>query len=105
VQRVRERGGGGWQDDDRSREERLCRKAELHFGLALPPELGAPVVERALACLQMADHEVAPVIDWRVAHARQELADLEVSALPASEKQRLMEERRAIIDAHERKQR
>jgi hypothetical protein len=35
-------------------------------------------VERALACLEMADDEVAPVIDWRIAHARQELADLRV---------------------------
>ena len=28
------------------REERLCRRAELDFGRALPDELGAPVVER-----------------------------------------------------------
>ena len=27
---------------DRAREERLCRRAELEFGLALPRELGAP---------------------------------------------------------------
>ena len=101
VGRVRERSGGRWEDRDRAREERLCRKAELHFGLALPPGLGAPVVERAVACLEMADDEVAPVIDWRVAHARQELADLEASALPADVKQRLMDERRAIIEAHE----
>lgn len=102
VSRIRERRGARWEDSDRAREERLCRKAELHFGLAIPPELGTPVVERALACLQMADNEVAPVIDWRVAHARQELADLEVSALPAGLKQRLIDERRAIIDAHEK---
>jgi hypothetical protein len=67
--------GGQAFEDDRSREERLCRKAELAFGLSLPSELGAPVVERALACLELADEEVAPVIDWRIAHARQEQAD------------------------------
>lgn len=55
---------------DRAREERLCRRAELAFGLALPPELGAPVVERALASLALDDAEVAPVIDSRVAAAR-----------------------------------
>ena len=75
VSRMRETLHGQGHDDDRSREERLCRKAELQFGLALPPELGAPVVERALACLDLADEEVAPVIDWRIAHARQEQAD------------------------------
>jgi hypothetical protein len=96
--RIREVRGARGQDTDRAREERLCRKAELQFGLALPPELGAPVVERALACLEMADDEVAPVIDWRIAHARKELADLEAASLPASLKQRLMNERRAIID-------
>ena len=75
VSRMRDAGGGVAQETDRSREERLCRKAELQFGLSLPPELGAPVVERAIACLELADEEVAPVIDWRIAHARQEQAD------------------------------
>ena len=75
VSRMRDVLGGGAQDGDRSREERLCRKAELQFGRSLPSELGAPVVERALACLDLADEEVAPVIDWRIAHARQEQAD------------------------------
>lgn len=56
---------------DRAREERLCRRAELEFGESLPPALGAPVVERALASLQLADQDVAPVIDWRVAMERQ----------------------------------
>lgn len=102
VSRFGARGGVRWDERDRAREERLCRKAELQFGLALPPDLGAPVIERALACLEMADHEVAPVIDWRVANARKELADIEASALPAEQKQRMMDERRAIIDAHER---
>lgn len=60
---------------DRAREERLCRKAELAFGLSLPESLGAPVVERALASLQLADQEVAPEIDWRLARARQDAVD------------------------------
>lgn len=60
---------------DRAREERLCRRAELAFGRALPAALGAPVIERALASLEMADHDVAPAIDWQVARARQEAAD------------------------------
>lgn len=64
---------------DRAREERLCRKAELEFGLALPESLGAPVVERALASLQLADQEVAPDIDWRLARARQDAVDRNAS--------------------------
>ena len=60
---------------DLAREERICRRAELDFGLALPPELGAPVVERARASLELADEEVAPAIDWSVAMARQEAID------------------------------
>jgi hypothetical protein len=57
-------------DRDRAREERLCRQAELQFGLALPPDAGAPVVERAQQSLALADEEVAPEIDWRVAEQR-----------------------------------
>lgn len=55
---------------DRAREERLCRKAELAFGLALPPDLGAPVIERAMASLQLDDRDVAPTVDWREAERR-----------------------------------
>jgi hypothetical protein len=58
-----------------AREERLCRTAELDFGLALPPELGAPVVERARASLELGDGEVAPTIDWEVAGQRQAAVD------------------------------
>lgn len=39
-------------------EERLCRKAELAFGLRLPN--GAAVVERARASLSLPDQDVAP---------------------------------------------
>lgn len=55
---------------DRAREERLCRRAELEFGLALEPALGAPVVERARASLELSDREVAPEVDWRLAQQR-----------------------------------
>ena len=49
---------------DRAREERICRRAELEFGRSLPPHEGAPVIERALASLQLDDEGVAPGIDW-----------------------------------------
>lgn len=55
---------------DSAREERLCRRAELAFGQSLPPELGAPVIERALASLQLDDEGVAPAIDWSEAQRR-----------------------------------
>ncbi|MEP7344032.1 MAG: hypothetical protein ABI877_02135, partial [Gemmatimonadaceae bacterium] len=55
---------------DRAREERLCRRAELDFGRTLPPELGGPVIERAMQSLALADEEVAPAVDWTVAMQR-----------------------------------
>jgi len=63
------------QGRDRAREERLCRRAELEFGRALPAELGAPVVQRALESLQLADQDVAPAIDWNEALRRQNEID------------------------------
>jgi hypothetical protein len=60
---------------DPAREERICRRAELEFGLALPPDLGADVIERARASLMLADEDVAPVIDWREARRRQDMVD------------------------------
>jgi len=60
---------------DRAREERLCRRAELEFGESLPPELGAPVVQRALESLALADQDVAPAIDWSEALRRQNEID------------------------------
>jgi hypothetical protein len=60
-----------------AREERICRRAELDFGLALPKELGAPVVERAVASLELDDEGVAPTIDWSVAQRRQDAIDAE----------------------------
>jgi hypothetical protein len=64
---------------DPAREERICRHAELDFGLALPPELGAPVVERARATLTLDDRDVAPVIDWNV--AAQRISDVDRNAM------------------------
>jgi hypothetical protein len=61
--------------DAMTREERLCRRAELAFGLALPPELGAPVLERARASLALEDQDVAPVVDWGLAEQRQREID------------------------------
>lgn len=40
-------------------EERLCRRAELAFGLRLPD--GAAVVARARAALELSDREIAPL--------------------------------------------
>ena len=60
---------------DRAREERLCRRAELEFGRALPADLGAPVVQRALESLDLADQDVAPAIDWNEALRRQNEID------------------------------
>jgi hypothetical protein len=62
---------------DLAREERLCRRAELEFGRSLSPELGAPVIERALASLQLDDEGVAPTIDWSEAMRRQQAVDAE----------------------------
>ena len=75
VHRMRERLGFNGPDRDRAREERLCRRAELTFGRALPPDLGAPVIERALATLEMDDADVAPVIDPALAQARIDAVD------------------------------
>jgi hypothetical protein len=56
-----------------AREERLCRKAELELGLAVPD--GQAVIERAMASLTLDDVEVAPNVDWRVAAQRVAEAD------------------------------
>lgn len=60
---------------DRAREERLCRRAELEFGESLPPELGAPVIERAVQSLALEDNDVAPAVDWNEAMRRQNEID------------------------------
>lgn len=68
-------GGQSSAPDAMAREERLCRRAELAFGRALPAELGAPVIERAMATLTMADADVAPVVNWALAAERQRAVD------------------------------
>lgn len=72
---ARVHGMGVSEVRDRAHEERICRRAELEFGQALPPEIGAPVVERALASLELADQDVAPEIDWEEAMRRQAAID------------------------------
>ncbi|HET9423827.1 MAG TPA: hypothetical protein VFO55_00540 [Gemmatimonadaceae bacterium] len=59
--------------EDPARHERICRRAELNFGYAVPD--GGPVVDRALQTLALADDEVAPAIDWRQAARNIEIAD------------------------------
>jgi hypothetical protein len=53
---------------ERARHERICRRAELEWGLAVPS--GEPVVQRALESLALADEEVAPEVDWQEANRR-----------------------------------
>jgi hypothetical protein len=65
---------------DTAREERLCRRAELAFGQSLPPDLGEPVIERAVATLGLNDAGVAPAIDWSAAHAAKASADAQAIA-------------------------
>ncbi|MGH7623842.1 MAG: hypothetical protein ACREOJ_00810 [Gemmatimonadaceae bacterium] len=60
-------------EDQRYREERLCRKSEVEFGRAVPD--GEAVVARALEALRLSNEDVAPVIDWREAQRRIEQAD------------------------------
>jgi hypothetical protein len=61
--------------DEKAREERFCRRAEVEFGTLVPD--GGPVIARALESLAMADDEVAPEIDWDVARRRMVQADVE----------------------------
>ena len=62
---------------DRARHERICRRAELEGGLAVPD--GGPVVERALESLALDDEAVAPEVDWREAARRVAQVDREAS--------------------------
>jgi hypothetical protein len=57
-------------------EERLCRQAELEFGMAIPN--GEAIVQRALESLALGDADVAPVIDWQ--QAQQAIADVDARA-------------------------
>jgi hypothetical protein len=54
--------------EDRARQERFCRRAEIEFGELVPG--GDRVVERARATLAQSDEDVAPLIDPRLAARR-----------------------------------
>ena len=79
---------GPLPQEQRAREERLCRKAELELGLALPN--GAVVVERARFALGMTDQEVAPLVDWSEGARRVAAIDAEATShfsdVPASKR-------------------
>ena len=62
--------------DDRARQERFCRRAEIEFGGLVPG--GQVVVDRALAALGLDDAGVAPVIDPRL--AAQRIAEVDARA-------------------------
>jgi hypothetical protein len=68
---------GPLPQEQRAREERLCRRAELEFGRALPDGQSASVLQRARFALGMSDHEVAPAVDWTEGARRVASADAE----------------------------
>jgi hypothetical protein len=72
--------GVKYETTSAAKHERFCRRAEVEFGMLAPD--GAPVVERALASLESADDEVAPVIDWDVAGHRVAEADNAALRMP-----------------------
>lgn len=59
--------------EDRARQERFCRKAEIEFGRLVPD--GAAILDRAFQALALEDQDVAPVIDERLAAERVARAD------------------------------
>ncbi|HXN76892.1 MAG TPA: hypothetical protein VN876_09660 [Gemmatimonadaceae bacterium] len=59
--------------EDRARQERFCRRAEIEFGTEVPG--GERVVARAQWTSELSDDEVAPMIDPRVAAQRIALVD------------------------------
>ena len=63
--------------EDRARQERFCRRAEIEFGLLAPG--GERVVERAQWTAALADEDVAPVIDPNL--AAQRIAEVDRRAL------------------------
>jgi hypothetical protein len=54
--------------EDRARQERFCRRAEIEFGRLVPD--GGPVIERAEWTVEQSDEDVAPVIDPQIAARR-----------------------------------
>jgi hypothetical protein len=63
--------------EDRARQERFCRRAELEFGNLVPD--GYRVVERARWTVDQSDEDVAPVIDPNLAARR--IAEIDRQAL------------------------
>ena len=61
--------------EDRARQERFCRRAEIEFGLLVPD--GDRVVQRAQWSTEQSDEDVAPVIDPYLAARRIEDVDRE----------------------------
>ena len=68
LDRLAERYGVTPFSQARARHERICRRAELDFGRAVPD--GEPVVQRAIESMRLADEEVAPAIEWGEASRR-----------------------------------
>jgi hypothetical protein len=69
----------------RARHERICRRAELDWGRAVPD--GEPVVRRALESMALADEDVAPMVEWGEATRRVAAVDL-ASTLPPRQSDR-----------------
>jgi len=63
--------------EDRARQERFCRRAEIEFGQLVPN--GERVVERAKWSSELSDDDVAPVIDPVL--AAQRIAEVDREAL------------------------
>jgi hypothetical protein len=63
--------------EDRARQERFCRRAEIEFGMLVPN--GERVVERARWTSDLTDEEVAPRVDPRL--AAQRIAEVDRAAL------------------------
>ena len=63
--------------EDRARQERFCRRAEIEFGELVPN--GQKIVERAQWSAALSDEEVAPEIDPEL--AAQRIAEVDRAAL------------------------
>ena len=63
--------------EDRARQERFCRRAEIEFGQLVPN--GERVIERAQWSSDLSDEDVAPVIDPIL--AAQRIAEVDRQAL------------------------
>src|SRR5436190_22418033 len=63
--------------EDRARQERFCRRAEIEFGSLVPG--GDRVVARAKASSELSDEDVAPTIDPGL--AAQRIAEVDRAAL------------------------